>query len=111
MTTEEYFAWLHDECGYSDPRVIPNDRCAYIIPKMYTHAIGTSRIGDKASIGDCWCYPNYAAARNALDAWDGHGEPDGWIRHPDSGRRLATTAGERDQNNELVPVGQRYVRR
>jgi hypothetical protein len=23
----------------------------------------------------------------ALREWDGNGEPDGWMRHPDSGRR------------------------
>ena len=28
-----------------------------------------------------------AAAVAALESWDGTGEPDGWIREPNSGRR------------------------
>lgn len=38
--------------------------------------------------GDRWCYPSYDAAKAAYDAWDGHGEPAGWHRHPASGRRV-----------------------
>ena len=34
-----------------------------------------------------WCYHTYAAAKAALDAWNGEGEPDGWHRAPYSGRR------------------------
>lgn len=34
-----------------------------------------------------WCYHDYAKAKAAYDAWDGRGEPGGWHRHPDSGRR------------------------
>lgn len=32
-------------------------------------------------------YPAHAVARAALDRWDGRGEPQGWHRHPASGRR------------------------
>lgn len=35
---------------------------------------------------DEWCYETSAAALNALDAWDGEGEPEGWNRHPATGR-------------------------
>jgi hypothetical protein len=35
-----------------------------------------------------WCYANEAAAKKALDEWDGTGEPVGWHRHPDTGRRI-----------------------
>jgi hypothetical protein len=110
MTTEEYFDWLTIENNYRDPREIGGGRCAYIIPKIFTYAIGTGRIGDMIGVGDCWCYPSYAAARAALDAWDEQGEPEGWIRHPDSGRRVATEPGHLDEDGNVVPVGQLYRR-
>jgi len=34
-----------------------------------------------------WCYHTMADARRALDEWDGTGEPEGWHREPDTGRR------------------------
>lgn len=34
-----------------------------------------------------WCYKTVQAAKDALDAWDGTGEPEGWHRHPTTGRR------------------------
>jgi len=36
---------------------------------------------------DCWDYPSLTAAIKAMERWDGQGEPDGWTRHPTSGRR------------------------
>lgn len=38
---------------------------------------------------DRWCYPDLAAAVLAGQAWMLHGgpEPDGWHRHPATGRR------------------------
>lgn len=41
------------------------------------------------SYDDVWCYQAHqadAAWRAAL-GWDGEGEPEGWYRHPQSGRR------------------------
>lgn len=44
---------------------------------------------DVTVIGDRWCYETYEAASQALADWDcaAGTEPDGWHRHPDSGRR------------------------
>lgn len=37
---------------------------------------------------DCYYYLHAGnAAARALDAWDGSHEPEGWFRHPPSGRR------------------------
>jgi hypothetical protein len=36
---------------------------------------------------DSWCFEDYGLAVAAALAWDGEGEPVGWFRHPDSGRR------------------------
>jgi hypothetical protein len=65
-----------------------------IAPLVFTHAI-VSGI-DQCGYNDRWCYHSYAAAKAALDAWDGTGEPSGWHRNPRTGRR-------RDENgNEEV---------
>jgi len=34
-----------------------------------------------------WQYQSRDAALVALAAWDGEGEPEGWYRHPATGRR------------------------
>ena len=35
---------------------------------------------------DEWCYEDEPKALQALEAWDGKGEPEGWNRHPRTGR-------------------------
>lgn len=113
MTERERFrflSWLETECGYKFVREIPNDHYAAIYPKMFTHAIITGRVGDRVSLGDCWCYPDFASAVRALAAWDGTGEPQGWMRHPDSGRRVSRSFTEIDEAGRPVPIGVAYVR-
>lgn len=84
-----FLHWLKVENGYRDPKPLPNARYAAILPLAYTHAIIVGNIGDRTGYSDRWCYHNYRAAADALDAWDGTGEPEGWHRHPVSGRRRA----------------------
>lgn len=59
---------------------------AAIMPLAFTAAI----VADLCEwgYGDRWCYKTYDAAKAALDAWDGTGEPKGWHRHPATGRRV-----------------------
>jgi hypothetical protein len=54
---------------------------------MFTSAIIVGRMGDHIGYDDRWCYHTDEDAQKALDAWDGVGEPDGWHRHPGTGRR------------------------
>lgn len=35
---------------------------------------------------DAWCFKDAALAATALEQWSGEGEPDGWIKHPTTGR-------------------------
>jgi hypothetical protein len=60
-------------------------RDAAIVPLLFTHAI----LADLTEwgYGERWCYRTYADALRALAAWNGNGEPQGWHRHPDTGRR------------------------
>ena len=118
MTTEEDRAALSDfllylitECGYDPPRAMPDGRYATISRFIYTTAIITGDIHDRHSVGNRWCYHDERAARAALDAWDGTGEPEGWHRNPRTGRRRAERLGEFDGDNvQVTHIGQVYVR-
>lgn len=64
-----------------------------IYPLMFTYGIIAEM--DRYSCGNRWCYKSYDEAKAALDAWDGTGEPTGWHRHVQSGRRI-------DENGNLT---------
>ena len=63
-------------------------RGVWIIRKAYTHAICVGEVCEDC-FDDQWCYPTYELAAAALAAWNPSDqvEPQGWIRHPASGRR------------------------
>lgn len=82
----EFFTFLTDQ-GYLTPEVLPEGRYKAILPLMYTHAIVVGRLGDETGYDDRWCFKSLAEARGAFEAWGGTGEPEGWVRHPTSGRR------------------------
>lgn len=106
-----FLQWLIDECGYLYPKPIGNGRYACICPKAFTHAIITGRIGDRMIIQDNWCYETKRQAKDALDQWDGQGEPTGWFRDPHTGRRVSRDPGERDDDGrEVGAVGVMYRR-
>lgn len=72
--------------GYHDLRELGDAGLVGLYKLIYTYAI-ISGIGTY-TYEDRWCYESCAAARRALDAWDGTGEPQGWHRHPRTGRRI-----------------------
>jgi hypothetical protein len=78
---------LCDASGYSDYRVFASGRDACIGRFAFTVAILADMTPDGYS--DRWCYPTIEQARSALEAWSGEHdtEPQGWHRHPTSGRR------------------------
>lgn len=65
----------------------PDGRRIAVIPLMYTAAVIIGRPHQLDWYDDRWCYHTAADALTAARAWDGVGEPDGWHRHPDTGRR------------------------
>lgn len=65
----------------------PDGRRIAVTPLMYTAAIMIGRPHQLTWYDDRWCYHTVPAALAAARAWDGTGEPDGWHRHPDTGRR------------------------
>ncbi|WP_139339112.1 hypothetical protein [Marinobacter lutaoensis] len=62
-----------------------NGRTAGVKPFLFTWAI----IADFTPSGykERWCYHSLTDALAALNDWDGNGEPDGWHRHVNTGRR------------------------
>lgn len=64
-------------------------RFAYVFRFMFTVAIlVTDERNIRYGYSDRWCYESMTDAIAALEEWDGTtAEPEGWHRHPDSGRR------------------------
>lgn len=67
-------------------REMPDGRIAWVFPMLFTARIGVG-LPTSRTLDDAWCYEEPSAALAAMHAWDGEGEPDGWHRHPSSGRR------------------------
>lgn len=78
---------LETKCAIIEPRDLGDGRWAGVVGFIFTHAVVTGRLGNLDSYDDRWCYEDRAAALEALHAWDGSGEPEGWHRHPLTGRR------------------------
>jgi hypothetical protein len=79
---------IAEQQGYLDGCEIPDHGEVAIYPLMFTFAIVSDL--SEWGYGDRWCYSTYNAARNALEEWKRHPEwlePEGWHRHPKSGRR------------------------
>lgn len=66
----------------------PAARYVAVVPYLFTWGVIVGRY-DTALIcfDDRWCYHSVGAAVAAAHAWDGQGEPEGWHRHPRTGRR------------------------
>lgn len=82
------FLWLRN--GYELIRIMPDGSIAATVAFLFTDAIITG-IG-LTGYEDRWCFkkvPFRLHAKAALLAWSGddHTEPQGWHRHPGSGRR------------------------
>lgn len=65
----------------------PDGRRIAVLPLLYTAAVIIGRPHTVDHYDDRWCYDDVADAVAAATAWDGTGEPTGWHRHPDTGRR------------------------
>lgn len=75
------------EGTYSGIKHFPDGNRAWVARMIFTVAIlyGVEPYGYR----NRWCYHTMADARRALEEWDGAPgtEPQGWHRHPDTGRR------------------------
>lgn len=79
---------------YSHAKLFDDGRYACVAPFLFTHAILLGRVGEQNSYDDRWCYATFEKAVAAIDSWDGAGEPEGWHRHPMTGRRRSEDGEE-----------------
>ena len=59
--------------------------CVY--PRAFNSILTYGRADDDFSYSTHWCYETPGQAVAAAEEWDGTGEPEGWFRHADTGRR------------------------
>jgi hypothetical protein len=64
----------------SDGRVI-------VVERLFGHQALLWLRAPWINVQDGWVYASLETALAAAQAWDGHEEPRGWLRHPKSGRR------------------------
>lgn len=90
-----FLMWLQGN-GYEEPKPLKDKpgRWAALQQFMFTWAIIEGQFGDYHGYEDRWCYSTREKAKAAFEAWNGIGEPTGWHRHPDSGRRVNLETGE-----------------
>jgi len=93
-----------EQHGYWNPtfRVLGDGRIAWLRPFLFTVAIVTADFDDPGcNITNRWCYENMADAELALDRWNPkvEEEPQGWHRHPNSGRRRPQGDASREYVN------------
>lgn len=81
---------LADANRYIAAQAIDAGRYAAICPFVFSVAIIVGDFGDDYGYSDRWCFNSFLLAAAALTEWAGRnfeGEPIGWHRHPDTGRR------------------------
>jgi hypothetical protein len=76
------WAWRQ---GYPYIREIGEGRVVGV-ELLFRHT-GLLFVGTRHERHDLWCYADIPTAVQAAQSWDGAGEPSGWSRHPQSGRR------------------------
>jgi len=90
MENAEFFEWLKTPDGgnCTEAKVIGDGLLYVAIKPLMFH--WTMLIGEIGNIY-CWenhyCYANRALAEKGIREWDGNGEPTGWHRNPETGRR------------------------
>lgn len=96
----QLMGWVarHEGADYLHVRPLGDGRAVFLMPM----AFGNLRvaIGWQGAPGfdDGWCYqaPQQDAAWKAAIGWDGEDEPEGWYRHPDTGRRRPDGDAQRE---------------
>lgn len=70
-------------------RELGNGRAVYLLDQLFGNLrLGIGQLG-ASGLDDVWCYQGAQASEawRAALGWDGQGEPEGWYRHPRTGRR------------------------
>lgn len=70
---------------YLHKRVLPNGHTLYLEPMLPGH-LSLCLAPDDWNL-ERWCFHDHDAAWRAVLGWNGKGDPEGWYRHPMTGRR------------------------
>jgi len=75
--------------GYWLEKELPDGRVCAVGPQLWGAAQVTAGRKDRWEEGhdEQWMYSTGPEALMSFSAWDGAGEPQGWVRHMPSGRR------------------------
>jgi hypothetical protein len=83
--------WLEpigdDQYTHRLARRLDDNRYVAVLPLLFTWGVVVGRVVDETGYDDRWCYSSLEAAVAYATVWDGDGEPEGWHRHPPTGRR------------------------
>jgi len=77
---------------YVHMRVLPDGRICGVMRLLFHWTMHVDI--DDTGYTDRYCYQTMEGAVAALDKWDGTGDPEGWHRHPKTGRRRNLETGE-----------------
>lgn len=81
---------MGDDVYAAGPKRFADGRAGWVMRMMFGARLIVGRCREdwrSDEYDDGWCYKDVSLATAALDRWDGTGEPEGWHRHPTSGRR------------------------
>ena len=77
---------------YIETRELPDGRIIGVHRLMYHYTMHVDI--DEFGYRERYCFETKELALVALRTWDGTGDPAGWHRHPESGRRRNLRTGE-----------------
>ena len=87
-TDAEFVDWLKSPAGDClTVRLLGDGRYLAIRRLLFHWTLLIGAVGDRLSYDDRYCYRTLEGAAAALVAWNGSGDPEGWHRHPRTGRR------------------------
>lgn len=88
-TKAKFEFWLKSFDGGTCAKVkfFPDGTYGAVKPLIYHWTLIFGLIGNTDNYEDQWCYATRDKAMQALKSWSGEGDPDGWHRHPRTGRR------------------------
>lgn len=81
--------------------VLPDGRICGVHRLLFhwTMHIGVDDIG----YAERYCFETFELAKTALETWSGEGDPEGWHKHPDSGRYRDPNTGDIWHESEKNP--------
>lgn len=101
MTSEEQA--LADKIGSTAVKLIGDGRALYIYRKIWTYSLCIGDVKNEGYFTDLWCYETLPLAMAAMLAWNpldiSTPEPEGWHRHPPTGRRRPDGDASREYVN------------